>query len=158
MSLTVREADLANAAEREQLVALTHAYALDPMGGGEGLNAHARTHLADALGSHPALFAMVAEQHGEPVGHALCVLGFSSFYAAPVCNLHDLSVLSTARGQGVGRKLMQAVADGARRRGCAKVTLEVRADNAVGRALYDSEGFAVSGLGGTPYLMMEKKL
>ncbi|WP_174873014.1 GNAT family N-acetyltransferase [Vogesella oryzae] len=156
--LAVRAANLADAGERALLVRLTDGYARDPMGGGDGLSAAAREQLADALGRHPGLFAVIAELDGEPVGHALCVLGFSSFYAAPVCNLHDLSVLASGRGKGLGRRLMQAVAAAASERGCAKVTLEVREDNHVGLALYHSEGFAHAGLGGTRYLMLEKKL
>ncbi|SCK13159.1 GNAT family N-acetyltransferase [Vogesella sp. LIG4] len=156
--LQVRAANLADRADRALLVRLTDGYASDPMGGGAGLSSHARLHLADALGRHPGLFAVIAELDGEPVGHALCVLGFSSFYAAPVCNLHDLSVLAAGRGKGLGRLLMQAVEDGARSRGCAKVTLEVREDNHIGLGLYHSEGFAHSGLGDARYLMMEKKL
>jgi GNAT superfamily N-acetyltransferase len=156
--LHIRAANLADAAERQLLMQLTDAYASDAMGGGEGLSAHARRHLPDALGHHPGLFALIAEYDGQPVGHALCVLGFSSFYAAPVCNLHDLSVLPAARGLGLGRALMRAVDAAALARGCAKVTLEVRADNHVGRSLYAAEGFAQSGLAGTPYLMMEKRL
>ncbi|MEQ6289912.1 GNAT family N-acetyltransferase [Vogesella sp. GCM10023246] len=156
--LTVRAADLADAAERARLVQLTDGYARDPMGGGNGLSAAARAQLADALGRHPGLFALIAELDGEPVGHALCVLGFSSFYAAPVCNLHDLSVLAAGRGKGLGRRLMQAVTAAASARGCAKVTLEVREDNHVGRALYHSEGFAHAGLGDSRYLLLEKRL
>lgn len=157
-TLAIRAAKLADPADRQLLLQLTDAYARDAMGGGEGLSEHARQQLPTALGQHPGLFALIAERDGEAVGHALCVLGFSSFYAAPVCNLHDLSVLPAARGLGLGRALLQAVEAAALARGCAKVTLEVRADNHVGRGLYQGEGFAQSGLGGTPYLMMEKRI
>ncbi|MCP9759158.1 GNAT family N-acetyltransferase [Aquitalea sp. S1-19] len=158
MSITIRQMDLTDAAERDLLVRLTDAYAHDPMGGGEGLSDYARTHLADAVAAHPGLFAFVAEQDGEPVGHALCITGFSSFYAAPNCNLHDLSVLPKVRGQGLGRRLLQVVEAEARQRRLCKVVLEVRPDNAIGQALYGSEGFELSGLCGQAYLMMEKPL
>lgn len=157
-SAILRMANLADPADCQLLMQLTDAYARDAMGGGEGLSAHARQHLPAALGRHPGLFALIAERDGEAVGHALCVLGFSSFYAAPVCNLHDLSVLPAARGLGLGKALLQAVEQAAALRGCAKVTLEVRADNPIGRQLYLGQGFAESGLGGTPYQMMEKRI
>ncbi|MDC7697219.1 GNAT family N-acetyltransferase [Vogesella indigofera] len=157
-ALQLRAANLADAGDCLLLARLTDAYARDAMGGGEGLSPARQQQLAQALGGHPGLFALIAEQDGEAVGHALCVLGFSSFYAAPVCNLHDLSVLSAARGQGLGRRLLQAVASAAAQRGCAKLTLEVRDDNAVGRTLYHSEGFAEAGLGGTHYRLLEKVL
>jgi ribosomal protein S18 acetylase RimI-like enzyme len=158
MTPQIRPADLASAIDRERLVRLTDAYARDPMGGGEGLSVHAKSRLANAMAAHPGLFAVIAELDGEPVGHALCILGFSTFYAAPVCNVHDFSVLAIARGQGLGHRLMAAVEAEAKLRGCAKVTLEVREDNAIGRALYAKSGFTVSGLGGASYLMMEKRL
>jgi ribosomal protein S18 acetylase RimI-like enzyme len=157
-TLAIRAANLADPGDCQLLMQLTDAYARDAMGGGEGLSAQTRQQLPAALAQHPGLFALIAEHGGQPAGHALCVLGFSSFYAAPVCNLHDLSVLPAARGLGLGRALMQAVEAAALARGCAKVTLEVRADNHVGRSLYQGEGFAQSGLGGTPYLMMEKRI
>ena len=105
--ITLRAANLADPADCQLLMQLTDAYARDAMGGGEGLSAQARQHLPAALGRHPGLFALIAERDGEAVGHALCVLGFSSFYAAPVCNLHDLSVLPAARGLGLGKALLQ---------------------------------------------------
>jgi ribosomal protein S18 acetylase RimI-like enzyme len=158
MPITVRPADFALPADRTTLVHLTDLYARDAMGGGTGLSAHAQAHLADALAAHPGLFAVIAERDGQAVGHAMCILGFSTFAAAPLCNVHDLSVIAAARGLGIGRLLMAAVEQAARARGCAKVTLEVREDNEIGRTLYASTGFAVSGLGGASYLMMEKKL
>ncbi|TCW33092.1 GNAT family N-acetyltransferase [Gulbenkiania mobilis] len=158
LGLVVRRLDPASESDRAHLVALTDAYARDPMGGGDGLSEHARAHLAEAFAAHPATFALLAERNGEPVGLALCVLGFSSFYAAPTVNLHDISVTPQARGTGVGRALLAAVEAEGSARGCAKVTLEVRPDNRVGRQLYESQGFELSALGGAAYLMMEKKL
>jgi ribosomal protein S18 acetylase RimI-like enzyme len=157
-SIHIRSADLQNEHDCALMVRLTDAYASDPMGGGEGLPERAKQMLGPALSRHPALFAVVAELEGAPVGHALCILGFSTFYAAPVCNVHDIAVLPAARGRGVGGALMAAVEQQAIARGCAKLTLEVREDNHVGRGLYQSKGYQVSGLGGCAYLMMEKKV
>lgn len=154
----LREAVLSDEADCRLLARLTDLYARDAMGGGQGLSAERQQQLALALGRHPGLFAVIAERDGQPLGHALCVIGFSSFYAAPLCNIHDLSVLATARGLGLGRRLMQGVETAARARGCAKLTLEVREDNHIGRQLYAGEGYAQSGMDGSSYLMMEKVL
>jgi len=158
VSVAIRELNKASPADQALLVRLIDAYARDPMGGGTGLSEHARTHLGAAFAAHPSTFALVAEQDGEPLGIALCVLGFSSFAAAPTVNLHDLTVLPAARGLGLGRRLMDAVDEAARARGACKVTLEVRPDNQVGRNLYAAQGYQLSALGGQAYLMMEKKL
>jgi len=135
---------------------LTDVYARDAAGGGTGLSAHATEHLGAAFAAHPTTFALVVLEDDKALGHALCFLGFSSFYAAPTVILHDLSVIPQARGRGIGRLLMNAVEEQARQRGCAKVMLEVRDDNTVARSLYDSSGYEVSGLGGSLFRMMEK--
>jgi ribosomal protein S18 acetylase RimI-like enzyme len=56
-------------------------------------------------------------------------------------NIHDLAVLPEHRGRGVGRALLAAVEEHARRKGCCKLTLEVQDDNPRARALYDKFGF-----------------
>ncbi|GGY12361.1 GNAT family N-acetyltransferase [Paludibacterium paludis] len=158
MNVSIRRLDRTDSGDLALLVALTDAYARDAAGGGNGLSAHARAHLGQAFAAHPSTFALVAEEGGEALGHALCFLGFSSFYAAPTAMLHDLSVLPAARGRGIGRLLMLAVEEEGRRRGCAKAMLEVRDDNTVARKLYETSGYEVSGLGGSLYRMMEKVL
>jgi ribosomal protein S18 acetylase RimI-like enzyme len=77
----------------------------------------------------------------RPVGLALCLLGFSSFRARPLLNIHDIAVVPQARGTGVGRELLAAVEEHARSCGCCKVTLEVRSDNARAMAAYRRAGF-----------------
>lgn len=61
--------------------------------------------------------------------------------AQPLINIHDLAVVPECRGQGVGRALLQAIEEEARRGGCCRLTLEVRADNRIARGLYQSFGF-----------------
>jgi ribosomal protein S18 acetylase RimI-like enzyme len=76
------------------------------------------------------------------VGIATCFLGFSTFAARPLINVHDLAVLPEHRGRGIGRGLLEAVEHCARERGCAKVTLEVQENNSPARRLYKRMGFA----------------
>ena len=45
----------------------------------------------------------------NPVGAAVCFIGFSTFAAKPLINIHDFVVLPAARGKGVGRRLLEAV-------------------------------------------------
>ena len=47
----------------------------------------------------------------------------------------------SARGKGVGKKLVEAVAEMAKQKNCGKITLEVRKDNLNARDLYKHEGF-----------------
>jgi ribosomal protein S18 acetylase RimI-like enzyme len=75
------------------------------------------------------------------VGVAICLPSYSSFRARPLMNIHDIAVVPEHRGKGIGRALLAAVEEEARRRGCAKITLEVRSDNALARDLYRRCGF-----------------
>jgi ribosomal protein S18 acetylase RimI-like enzyme len=77
----------------------------------------------------------------EAVGVAVCFVGFSTFKARPLLNIHDLAVIPTHRGRGVGRKLLDAVERKARERGCCSVTLEVLEKNVGARRLYAAAGF-----------------
>jgi ribosomal protein S18 acetylase RimI-like enzyme len=75
------------------------------------------------------------------IGLAICLVGFSSFRAQPLLNIHDIAVRPAARGRGVGRRLLAAIEQDARELGCCKVTLEVRADNHRAKAAYENAGF-----------------
>ena len=77
------------------------------------------------------------------------VLGFSTFKARPLVNVHDLAVLPEHRGRGVGRALLAAVERKARALGCARVTLEVQENNGRARRVYERAGFAQAVYGDT---------
>lgn len=70
--------------------------------------------------------------------------------AADVLLMDGIMVHETARGQGVGTRLLDAVKQEARLRGCRSVRLDVIDTNPRARALYEREGFeagAVAHLG-----------
>jgi ribosomal protein S18 acetylase RimI-like enzyme len=75
------------------------------------------------------------------IGIAVCFVGFSTFRARPLLNVHDLAVLPQYRGKGAGRALLLAAEDHARRQGCCRLTLEVLESNSGARALYRRFGF-----------------
>lgn len=75
------------------------------------------------------------------VGLAIGLPSFSSFRARPLLNVHDIAVVPEQRGKGIGRALLAAIEQEARRRGCAKITLEVRSDNALAMDLYRRCGY-----------------
>jgi GNAT superfamily N-acetyltransferase len=61
----------------------------------------------------------------------------TSVWAPTACYLQDLYTLPEARGRGVGRALIEAVAAAARSRGAARCYWLTQHDNAVARRLYD---------------------
>ena len=83
----------------------------------------------------------LARIDGIGVGVSLCQLNLISFQGSEALNLHDLYVIPSARGQGVGRRLLEQLIREARALGSPRMTLEVAATNAAGRALYRSCGF-----------------
>ncbi len=141
MSLEVHRADLSRGDHAEAIVALIDHYSRDPMGDEAPLPAKIREALVPGLRHTPQARCFLAARDGEFVGLAVCFLGFNTFVARPALNVHDLIVAPAARGAGIGRRLMDEAERAARQEGCARMTLEVRGDNAPAMALYRSLGF-----------------
>jgi ribosomal protein S18 acetylase RimI-like enzyme len=123
-------------------VELTDAYARDPMGNGAPLSPEVLARLISGLRAHPTTIVFLAYAGDAEIGIATCFLGFSTFNARPLVNVHDLAVLPAHRGTGIGRRLLDAVDRKARALGCCKVTLELQENNTPARRLYISAGFA----------------
>lgn len=140
--LAVRAVDLADAAQAAAFIDLLDHYARDPMGGGEGLSAHARTHLVARLAALPHYRGALAWQGGEAVGLINGFLGFSTFAAQPLFNIHDIVVRQGRRGQGIGQALLAHAETVARAEGCCKLTLEVLSGNAIAWRSYERFGFS----------------
>ncbi len=158
MTIAVRAADLADPKDAATIVDLVMSYAGDPMGGGTPLAPDVRERMVPGLRAHPTTLVLLAFADERPVGVAVCFFGFSTFQARPLLNIHDLAVLSEARGQGVGRALLATAEARARARGCGKLTLEVLDENQRARALYASVGFADGGLAASGFTRFLTKL
>jgi GNAT superfamily N-acetyltransferase len=64
---------------------------------------------------------LIAEDDGQPVGFALFFHNYSTFLAQPGIYLEDLFVVPEKRGGGVGRALLQRLAQLAVDRGCGRL-------------------------------------
>jgi GNAT superfamily N-acetyltransferase len=80
----------------------------------------------------------------ELVGYACLYWHFSSLAAAESVLMNDLYVDAGARGEGVGRALIEAAAAVARERGAHHLEWSTAPDNATAQRLYDSTGAARS--------------
>ncbi len=138
---TVVEADLSQPDHQRATLELLNGYSMDPMGDGKPLSEVARRDLISGLRAHPTTMVFLAYSGAEPVGLAICFLGFSTFAARPLLNIHDFFVLPAHRGAGVGRLLFAAVEKRAREIGCCKLTLEVLENNHRARSIYSTAGF-----------------
>ena len=139
-ALTIDLADYADPRDAADVVALLDAYARDPMGGGAPLAESVKARLAGDLAANPHAFSLLARLDGEAVGLANCFMGYSTFAAAPLVNIHDLAVLPGYRGAGIGKALLAAIEAEGLKRGACKVTLEVLSGNRA-RHLYAREGY-----------------
>src|SRR5204862_4234084 len=79
---------------------------------------------------------------GEPIGYAHVRYYYSVWMGAPECFLEDLFVFEARRDGGIGRRMLRAVYQRARARGCRRVRLDTNEGNTRGIHLYESEGFA----------------
>jgi len=140
--ITVIEADLTNDAHGEAILRLLDGYSRDPMGDGKPLAEKTRRDLIPGLRKHPTTHVFLAFRDAEAVGVAICFLGFSTFAARPLLNIHDYFVAPACRGMGVGRQLLGGVERRARELGCCKLTLETQENNHRARGVYAAAGFA----------------
>lgn len=143
-----------------QLVQLLDNYARDPMGGGKPLADYSKNNLSEKLAGFPGAFSLLARLDGEAIGFANCFPGFSTFACAPLLNIHDIAVEESARGQGVGTRLMVEIVRVATERGCCKITLEVLNGNQPAKLLYQKTGFKPAGYDRDPgtYEFWDKEL
>lgn len=141
LDLRIDLGGFSNPEDAAGLVQVLDGYARDPMGGGEPLADDVRQRLPSALAAVPGAFAFLARIGERPVGAAVCFMGFSTFAAAPVVNIHDVCVLAPHRGRGIATALFKRIEAEARLRGACKITLEVLSGNHAAKRLYTSLGY-----------------
>lgn len=95
--------------------------------------------LAQALHMH-RLRMWLGLRGGEPVGYASATLDFSTLDAQPFVHLDCLYLEPVARGQGMGRALMAAVAQHARDIGARQLQWQTPPWNALAIGFYDALG------------------
>ncbi len=90
--------------------------------------------------AEPGAWLRVAERDGRLAGYLVATL------VPPQADLENIATVPSERRNGVARALMDDLYAACRARGVREVTLEVRASNAEGQALYRAEGFTIAGL------------
>jgi len=140
-AIVIVDADLGNPKQAAALVEMLDHYMRDPMEGGQPPSERVKRELVPGLRAHPACYVYLAMHADKAVGFAICFLGFSTFNARPLINVHDIFVESSLRGGGIGKLMLDRIEAKARSmNGCA-LTLEVREDNTRARGLYRKFGF-----------------
>lgn len=140
-NLEVRLANYHDSDDQAAIQHLMQMYATDPMGGGEALSADVLNTLVPAMAMVRDAFTVLAFYQQRPIGIANCFMGFSTFAAQPLVNIHDLAVAPEFRGRGIGQKLLHRVEEQANLLGCCKITLEVLTGNKPALNTYRQFGF-----------------
>lgn len=98
----------------------------------------------DGFGDAPAFEALLAERDGRPVGLCLYFSSYSTWRGSRGIYVQDLVVMESARGLGLGQRLLAETAAVARARGCTYLRLSVDDDNSDAQAFYQRNGFGHS--------------
>ncbi len=97
--------------------------------------------------AYEPVHALVAERDGQLLGLVHYIFHRSTTMIGPTCYLQDLFTGKAARGQGVGRALIEAVYQRARDAGAPRVYWQTHETNSTAMKLYDQvaerSGFVV---------------
>ncbi len=96
-----------------------------------------RTTWARFFDAHEPMHALVAERDGKLIGLVHYLFHRSTTLLGPTCYLQDLFTAEAARGQGVGRALIEAVYARAQQGGATRVYWLTQEHNRTARQLYD---------------------
>jgi ribosomal protein S18 acetylase RimI-like enzyme len=134
-------ADYTDPEHRSAIPYLLNAYAEGLLGYQKKIKAPVLDALVPGLEQTHNGIVLLARTDGQYVGMAICFIGFSTFHAKSLINIHDFMVLEDFRGQGIGKALLKEIETIAHDMGCCKITLEVQENNTPARKLYRSVGF-----------------
>lgn len=141
IDIEIIKCDFSNADCLDAIGDLMNAYIQDNMGGGNPLSHMEKLRLVDGLNQHPTSIVLLARVSDMFCGLLIAFENFSTFSVKPMINIHDLIVLPELRNSGIGYKLLDSIIEIAEKRGCSRVTLEVRNDNITAQSLYQKKGF-----------------
>lgn len=158
--LQIAHVDYLDPQQGKDLVTLLNAYALDPLGGNTPLSSEVMQTLPSKLASVNGANSFIAYCNDQPVGLLNAFMGFSTFKAASLINIHDVYVAPEMRGKGVVDALFAAIEHLANELGCCKITLEVLEENGAAQSAYNRLGYKGYDLGevGGEALFWQKKL
>ena len=133
--------DYTDPGQRSAIPYLLNAYAKGLLGFRKEIKGDVLNALVPGLERMQNAIVLLARIDKDYVGMTICFLGFSTFHAKPLINIHDFMVLKDFRGQGIGRAFLREIETIARDMDCCKITLEVQENNRPARRFYRSFGF-----------------
>lgn len=97
--------------------------------------------LADAFfGSTPVLYGWVVEEDGDLVGYMTATCDYATWTADFFVHMDCMYLREAYRGQGLGRRLLRALATFAEEQHCTLIQWQTPSDNSLGIAFYERMG------------------
>lgn len=90
--------------------------------------------------AHPAVFGLICEVDGKPVGFAVYFFNYSTWQGQHGLYLEDLYITPDARGHGAGKALLQRLAQIALEKDCGRFEWSCLDWNTPSIEFYDSLG------------------
>ena len=103
-----------------------------------GLEALARSLIADP--EQQGIQVIARGEDGEPLGFATLYWTWQTLTASRAAVMNDLFVTPSARGQGIGRALIEECRRRAGEHGCPELVWETALDNETAQGLYGAVG------------------
>ena len=100
-----------------------------------------RAALAPLLGDSDLGRVYLIEVDGQMAGYCVICFGYSLEFGGRDAFIDEIFVLETHRGKGIGRTVLEKVAEEARALGIRALHLEVERNNTPAQRLYDRAGF-----------------
>jgi GNAT superfamily N-acetyltransferase len=97
---------------------------------------NAKSFLRDGFGRHRAFYGFIVETDSKAAGYSLYHDGYDTDKGYRIVYLADLYVCPEYRGMGLGRQLIEAVQNDAKKRGAKKMFWTVYAPNNDARQFY----------------------
>jgi ribosomal protein S18 acetylase RimI-like enzyme len=97
-------------------------------------------YLRDGFGERPWFDGLIAENPTGIVGYLLYHFGYDTDFGRGIVHIVDLYVREVARGQGIGRALMDRVAEIGSERGAAAMFWSVYKPNLLAAGFYEKIG------------------
>jgi GNAT superfamily N-acetyltransferase len=121
MATTIRPATAADVPQILDFIRALAAYEREP----DAVTATEADLLRDGFGPNPFYHCLIAEHDGKPAGFAFYFFNYSTWMGRPGLYLEDLFVQPEFRGLGLGKALLQRVAEIAVENNCPRLQWEV---------------------------------
>jgi GNAT superfamily N-acetyltransferase len=121
MAITIRPATPADVGQILEFIRALAVYEREP----DAVKATEADLLEHGFGESPYYSCLIAQSDGVAAGFALFFYDYSTWLGKPGLYLEDLFVFPEHRGLGIGKALLQRLAQIAVERGCARMKWEV---------------------------------